>query len=97
MVNVKHHCLQEANVEKLKIDSAVLQTQFATMRLDITDIKKDLRAFIESADVKYATKKEVADLKLVVGSNTNKIVQVSEKVAQWTMMIAILAKMTGLW
>lgn len=104
MVKSRANCLQEDVVKKLQITSAVQQSNIDTMVKQIGEIKESVKDiddkinhFIESADDKYATKKEVNDLKGLVNFNTNKLWLLSREVAQWGVMIAAVTKFAGFW
>lgn len=80
-----------------------MKNEIAHIKIDVTDIKCLLKEHIrweadkyEHLDDRYATKKELEELKIETNWNRNKIVDISIKLANVLVLLGLGAKVSGL-
>ncbi len=78
-------------------DIATLKADMRTVKSDLKDVKKKIEDFIDTADKKYATKEELANIKVDVRSNTDKIWHITKDIATLGTAVALVTKLVGLW
>jgi len=76
---------------------ALVEAGYARMQTDITEIKTDLKEFINAARATYATKSEVEELRKQTASNTKKLWSLSKEVVYISTTLALITKLVGLW
>lgn len=90
------HAHSSMDIKQLE-DIATLKADMKTVKSDLKDVKSQISRFIESADNKYATKQEMAEIKKQVSKNESRIYSIAKDVAFWSALAAITAKSLGYW